>query len=218
MRRAPQAGDAGGDAGEGIGARRAGQPHRRGRGVLLVIGMQDEDGVQRLGQHRIDLVLLRRHREAHAQEVLGVAQMVQRIDEGLADAVLERHRRDGRDLGDQTMAGDLALARIGDVGRVVIEGRQRAHHAAHDRHRMGVAAEAAEEGRELLMHHGVHGDGAVEVLHLLLVRQLAVEQQVADLQEARMRGQLVDRIAAIEQHALVAVDEGDVAFAARRSR
>ena len=31
-----------------------------------------------------------------------------------------------------------------------------------------------------------------------------------------MLGQLVDRIAAIEQDALVAVDEGDVAFAARR--
>jgi hypothetical protein len=41
--------------------------------------------------------------------------------------------------------GDLALARIVDVGGVVIEGRQRADHAAHDRHRMRVAPEAAEE-------------------------------------------------------------------------
>ena len=85
MRGAPQAGDAGRDAGERIGAGRTGKPHGRGRGVLLVIGMQDEDRVQRLGQHRIDLVLLGRDREAHAQEVLGVAQIVQRIHEGLAD-------------------------------------------------------------------------------------------------------------------------------------
>ena len=145
MRRAPQAGDAGRDAGERIGAGRTGEPHRRGRGVLLVIGMQDEDRVQRLRQHRIDLVLLARHREAHAQEILRVAEIVQRIHEGLADVIFERHRRDRRHLRDQAMASDLALARIVDVGGVVIEGRQRAHHAAHDRHRMRVAAEAAEE-------------------------------------------------------------------------
>ena len=69
MGRAPQAGDAGGDAGERIGARRAGEPHRRGRGVLLVVGVQDEDAVHGARQHRVDLVLLARHREAHAQEV-----------------------------------------------------------------------------------------------------------------------------------------------------
>ena len=65
MGRSPQAGDAGGDAGERIGAGGAGDPHRRGRGVLLVVGMQDEDLVERVGQHRIDLVFLAGHREAH---------------------------------------------------------------------------------------------------------------------------------------------------------
>ena len=49
----------------------------------------------------------------------------------------------------------------------------------------------------------------------VLVRQFAVQQQIADFQEVGMLGQLVDRIAAIEQNALVAVDEGDVALAAR---
>ena len=47
---------------------------------------------------------------------------------------------------------------------VVIEGRQRADHAAHDRHRVGVAAEAAIEGRQLLVHHGVAGDRVGEVV------------------------------------------------------
>ncbi len=63
-----------------------------------------------------------------------------------------------RHLGDQAVAGDLALLGIGDVGGVVIEGRQRADHAAHDRHGMGVATEAAKEGRQLLMHHRVARD------------------------------------------------------------
>ena len=119
-----------------------------------------------------------------------------------------------RHLGDQAVAGDLALARIVDVGGVVIEGRQRADHAAHDRHRMRVAPEAAEEAGQLLVHHRVMGDGVAEILHLRLGRQFAVQQQIADLQKVGMFGQLVDRIAAIQQDALVAVDEGDVAFAA----
>jgi hypothetical protein len=156
------------------------------------------------------------HRKAHAQEILGEAQIVERIDERLAGAVFERHRRDGRDFGDQAVACDLALARIVDVGRVVIEGRQRTHNPAHDRHRMRVAPEAAEEGGKLLVHHRMHGDGAVESLHLLLRRQFAVKQQVTHLQEIRMRRELVDRVAAVKQNAFVAVDEGDLAFAACR--
>ena len=67
--RTPEAGNAGGDAGERVGARGAGQAHGRGRCVLLVIGMQDEDAVHRAGQNRVHLVFLARHREAHVQEV-----------------------------------------------------------------------------------------------------------------------------------------------------
>ena len=116
MRRAPQAGDAGGDAGERVGAGGAGDAHRRGRGVLLVVGMQDEDLVERVSQHRIDLVVLARHREAHVEEVLGKGERVLRIDEGLADGVFEGHRRQRRHLRDHPHRSDHALLRIVDVG------------------------------------------------------------------------------------------------------
>ena len=79
---------------------------------------------------------------------------------------------------------------------------------------MRVAAEAAKKDRELLVHHGVVGDGVDEIVFLVRGRQLAVEQQVADFQEIALLGQLLDRIAAIEQDALVAVDIGDLRFAA----
>ena len=111
---------------------------------------------------------------------------------------------------------DLALARIVDVGRVVIEGRERADGADHDRHRVGVAAVAGEEARHLLVHHRVVRDGAAEVDELGVGRQLPVQEQVAHCEEARVVGQLVDRVAAIEQFALVAVDEGDLALAVCR--
>ena len=116
MRRTPQRGDAGGDAGEGIGAGRAGETHRRGRGVLLVIGMEDEDLVHRLGEDRADLHFLARHAERHVQEVLGVIERVLRIHERLADRVFVGHRRDRRHFRDQPVRGDHALRRIGDVG------------------------------------------------------------------------------------------------------
>jgi len=43
-----------------------------------------------------------------------------------------------------------------------------------------------------------------------------VGQEVADLEEARMLGELLDGIAAVQQHALVAIDVGDGAAAAGR--
>ena len=186
----PQAGDAGGDAGERIGAGRAGKPHRRGRGVLLVVGVQDEDAVHGAGEHRIGLVFLARHREAHAQEVRGVVERVLRINEGLADRIFVGHRRQRRHFGDHADRGDHALVRIGDVGGVVIEGRQRADAADHDRHRMRVAAEALEEPAHLLVHHGVMDHAVVEVGLLRRGRQLAVEQEVAGFEEVAVLGQI----------------------------
>ena len=108
----------------------------------------------------------------------------------------------------------IALLRIIDVGEVVIEGGQCADRRHHHRHRMGVAAEALEEPGHLLVHHGVMDDALVEFLLLRLGRQFAVEQQVAGFEKVAMLGQLLDRIAAIFQHAGVAVDIGDLGLAA----
>ncbi len=190
MRRAPQAGAAGGDAGERIGAGGAGEPHRRGRGVLLVVGVQDEDAVHGARQHRIGLVLLARHRIAHAQEVRGVVELVLRIHERLADRIFVGHRGQRRHLRDHADRGDHALQRIGDVGGVVIERRQRADRADHHRHRMGVAPEALEEPAHLLVHHRVMGHAVVEIGLLGGGRQLAVEQEIAGLEEIAVLGQV----------------------------
>ena len=181
-----------------------------------MIRMQNEDAVHGARQHRVHLVVFRRHGKAHVQEVFRVGQLVARIHEGLAHGVLVGHGRDRRHLGDQAAAGDHPLLGIIDVGRVVIEGRQGTDDAGHDGHRVRVTAEAAIEVVQLLMHHGVIGDGALELLILAFGRQFAFQQQVAGLDEVALLGQLVDRVAAVQQHAGLAVDEGDLAFAARR--
>ena len=63
------------------------------------------------------------------------------------------------------------------------------------------------------MHHRVARDAVVEVRLLGGGGQFAIEQQIAGLEEIAVFGELLDRIAAIEQHALVAVDIGDRGFA-----
>jgi len=80
---------------------------------------------------------------------------------------------------------------------------------------MRVTAEARKEAGHLLVHHRVIGDGSADRLELLVGRQLAVEQEIADSEEVRVLRQLVDRVAAVEKFAYVAVDVGDARGAVR---
>jgi hypothetical protein len=72
-----------------------------------------------------------------------------------------------------------------------------------------VVAEPLHEALDVLVDEGVVGDLVDPGLELLLGGQLAVDQQVGDLEEARALRELLDRVAAVLQDALVAIDEGD---------
>ncbi|MNM86200.1 hypothetical protein D3C81_983450 [compost metagenome] len=178
-----------------------------------MVGMQDEDAIHGLGQHRADRFDLGRGVEHHVQEVFRVIQVVTRVHHGLAHGVLVGHRRDGRHLGDQAHRRNFAVLRVIDVQGVVVERGEGADHTAHDRHGVGVATEAVEEALQLLVNHGVVLDGADELGLLFCVRQLAVQQQVAGFQVVGLFRQLLDRVATVQQYALVAVDIGDLRLA-----
>jgi len=60
----------------------------------------------------------------------------------------------------------------------------------------------------------VVGDVPLELRLLLRRRQLALQQEIGHLHEVAVLGQLLDRVAAIKQLALVAVDVGDLRLAA----
>jgi hypothetical protein len=147
-----------------------------------------------------------------------VGQVVLRVDVGLADAVLVGHGHQRGHLGDQADRRDLAVLRVVDVGAVVIEGRQRAHQAGHHRHRVRVAAEAAQEELHLLVDHGVVGHELGEVL--AAASRWAGRRTAAGsrCRGSRTAGQLLDRVAAVQQFALVAVDVGDGRVARRRGQ
>ena len=215
VRGAPQRGDTRGDTGEGVGARGARQAHGGGRGILLVIGVEQENAVHGPSQHRRHLARRAGRAEHHVQEVFRVVQRIIGIHKGLADREFVAHGRQRGHFGDQAESRDLAMVLVGDIQGIVIEGRERADHAAHNGHGVRVAAEAVEEGAYLLMNHGVVVHGADKALFLRLVREFAVEQKIGGLQIVRSGRELFDGVAAVQQNALVAVDVGDFRLAGR---
>ena len=185
------------------------------RAVLLVVGVQDQQDVQRAGHLRVDLVGLGREPERHPQEVLDEALRVVRVEERLADRLLVGVRRDRRQLGQQPDGGQLDVVGVERVEAVLVEGRQRRDGRGEHRHRVRVAREPVEERLEVLVQQRVAADLVGEFVELGLAGQLAVDQQVADLQERRVLRELVDRVAAVAQDARVAVDVGDGGAAGR---
>ena len=186
VQRPPQRGHAAGDAGIGIGAAGAGQAHGRGRGVLLVVGMQDEDAVERARQHRIGLVRLARRGEHHVHEVLRIGQAVLRIDEGLALVVL---------VAQAATVGTLAIRRWAKIsrwrgiehvrwnpGKTPTSRRSRRSSPPSGAHRGGSRGTSSPSGRAAWC-----GGGSMLERHLLLRRrQFAVHQQVADFHVVRL--------------------------------
>ena len=176
VRRAPQAGDAGRDGRERISAGRCAQTHGRCRCVLFVIGVQNKNAIECAHHHIVNFVFFGRHREHHAHEIRRVGKVIAWIHHRLANGVFVGHRGQGRQLGDQTNRRNFALFGVVQIHRIRIERAHCAYQAGHDRHRMRVAAESAQEKLHLLVHHGVIRHAADEIFFLQLVGQFAVQQ------------------------------------------
>ncbi len=207
VQRAVERGDARGRGGVGVDLAGADRADRVGRAVLLVVGVQDEQDVEGLDQPGVGLELALAHLEEHPEEVLGVGQVVVRVDERLALGVPEGPRAERRHLGDQPHDLHVTVVGVGDVARLGVERRQRADGGHQHAHRVGVVAEALHEVADVLVHEGVEGDLVLPRVVLLAGGQLAVDQQVGDLEEVGVLGQLLDRVAAVLQDPLLAVDE-----------
>ena len=192
--------------GRPAGAHRA---DRVGRAVLLVVGVQDEEHVERLDQARVGLELLLAHLEEHREEVGGVAQVVVGVDERLALRVAERPGAQGRHLGDHPHDLHVAVVGVADVAGVGVERRQRADGGHQHAHRVRVVAESVHESLDVLVHERVVGDLVHPGVVLLLGGELALDQEIGHLEEVGLLRELLDRVAAVLEDALVAVDVGD---------
>ena len=73
----------------------------------------------------------------------------------------------------------------------------------------------------ILLHRGypiadlAKNSNFLEVAYLLLYGELPTASEFSEFEEVGVLGQVCDRIAAVQQNALVAIDEGDLALAAR---
>ena len=200
--RAVERGRGGGGGRVGIGVRGADHPHGGGRAVLLVVGVQNEEDVERVGEDGVCLVVGLGHLPQHGEEVRGELERVVRVDEGHAHAEAVGGGGQGRHLGDQP--DDLLVARLGveDVLGVEVEGREGGDGGDEHPHRVGVVVEALEEPlADVLVDERVVRDLVAPGLELGSRRQLAVQQEVGHLQVGRALGQLLDRVAAVAQDA-----------------
>ncbi len=157
VQRAVERRDARGDGRVGVDVRGADRADRVGRAVLLVVGVEDEEHVERLREPRVGLVGVL-HLEQHREEVLGVVELVVGIDVGEPEAVAVGEGGEGRHLGDQPDRRHVALLLVVDVLRLGVEGRERPDRGEQHPHRVGVVAEALDELLDVLVDEGVVGD------------------------------------------------------------
>ena len=141
----PQGADSGRDGREEID--RAGAHHAdcRSAAVLAVVGVQDQQQVQRDHEIGVHLVPFAGHREHHVQEVLAVGEVILRVDERLANRLLVAEGGNGGHLGQHLPDGQLHLFGVAGVQRVFAVDGQGADHRAEDRHGMGVGRESGED-------------------------------------------------------------------------
>ena len=118
-------------------------------------------------------------------------------------------RGDRRELRHQADALEVAVLGIGDVLRVRVERRECAHRAEQHPHRVRVVPESLEKLRHVRVHVRVRAHVVLPPVELLGGRQLPLEQEIRRLEEARLLGELLDRVAAVAEDACVAVDVGD---------
>ena len=153
--------------------------------------------------------------ERHVDEVADVVEVVAREDVRQAAAVAEDPRGDRRELRDQSHTLEAAALLVADLLRVGIERRERGGRAEQHPHRVRVVAEAVEELHDVLVDVRVQANLLLPRVQLGLRGQLALEQERHDLEETRLLGELLDRIAAVAQDPGVAVDVRDRAAGRR---
>ena len=195
-----------------IGVARSNVTHHRSGAVLLVVGVQNEEHIQRLGQHRVRFVIALIHIIEHVNEVGRVAQLVVGVVVRAANAMTVGKRRHGGQLAQD--APDVLKAQlfVVDLLGVWVEGGKRRQRRDQEAHRVCVIAERLHQPRQVFVDVGVVHHLVLPVCKLVFVGQMAKDQQVGHFQKTALFRQLFNGVTAVLQNAIVAVDVGDAAL------
>ena len=182
-----------------------------------MVSMQNEDTVDGAREHIVDLVFLTRNRKHHAHEVGRIGQIVARINVGFAHRILVSHGDKTGHLADELHGSHGSLLGIEQVAALGIERGHGSDQAGQNRHRMCIAAEPLQEEMHRLVNERVVHHEVLEVFLFFCVGQFAFEKQITDFKVVAVAGELLDRIAAIEQFARRAVNVRNSALAGGRA-
>ena len=181
-----------------------------------MVGVQEEDQVERAGDLRMDGVIGVGLREEQVQEVGAVIETRLRVHGRLAFLGAMGERGERADLGDQDGGGLVELGQVmrtlvgAELRVVATEGVQR---GGQHGHRVGVAGEAAERDAQAFVDLGVVEDAGLEGGQLGGRGQFAVDEEIRRLDEVGFLREFLDAVAAVTQDTLLAVDEGDLGLA-----
>jgi len=122
-----------------------------------MVGMQNEQQIQRFHGHRICRVGLARNRKKHVEHIGAIRQVVAWIDKRLTQRVFVGRSCDGRQFGNDAMGKNLPVVRIVDIRGVVVESGHRGDHRRDHRHGMCVVMEAPKKSKQAFVDHRVPG-------------------------------------------------------------
>lgn len=162
------------------------------------------------------VAVVRRESIHHVEEVLGIAQIFLRWDNGLTDSVAVAGSSDGWGASDDTVDVLVSLlASLVDVGSNVggvglrVEGGHGGHQSGHHSHGVGVVAESLNEWFKTIVIGRVLHHFLGKALELFGGGELAVDEEEGGLEEVRLLSELLDGVTTVLKDTLLSVDERD---------
>ena len=143
--------------------------------------------------------------DAGFEEVVDVAALGIGVEQRQADGAPGDVGHHGGHLAQQQDRGELALVGVVRVEGVLVVGGQAGDARLEDGHGVARGGEGGEEGAEILVQEAVAGDAPLEALEGGGVGQLAVDEQVGDLQ----KGERLMELALAEQKENLKELQGD---------
>src|SRR5579883_1954923 len=92
----------------------------------------------------------------------------------------------------------------------MIKSRKCSYRSYHHSHRVRVSAKPLEKTHHLLMNHGVMRNIINKSIFLLLRWKLPKDQEITYFKEVATFSKLFNRIASIEEYALIAINVGNI--------
>ena len=213
-----QRGDTGRDGRVWIHMRGPDRAHGGRRSVLLVVGMQHKQHVQRALDDRVRGVAKLAHPKHHRQQVPRVAEVILGVHVRQPLQVAVGEGRQGRQLRQQAnylpLPGLLVVHLVG----VGIETGERTDRRGHHRDRTRVIPESLDEPLDVLMDEVASADLVQPRLVLRRGRQLPFDQQIRQLEEARTLAKRLDPVAAVLEDPGLPIDICDRAATHRGAR